>query len=118
MTYRRGVIGLAKVAIDATGAGGINDPAVPLLQEIRPRRSGNAVCSAHVHGNDWIPDGIGHVDEGFVADESCVVDDDVDATVGIDCRLDDCSSVFYGVDACYGFAAALSDLLDDGAGLR
>ena len=50
--------------------------------------AGRREVTLEVHGDDVVPFGFGHVDDGPVAQDPCVVHQDVDVTVGIDRRAD------------------------------
>ncbi|KAG9533311.1 multifunctional beta-oxidation protein-like protein, partial [Aureobasidium melanogenum] len=89
-----GVVGLAEVTVDTTGAGSVDDSAVLLLQEVRPCSLGNLVGSSQVNIQNLIKLLVVHVGKGLVAEDTCVVDNDVNATISINGGLDDCIAIF------------------------
>lgn len=53
--HGRGVIGLAKIAVDPTGACGVDDGAMPLPNKLCPYRFRHLVRSIEVHLQNWVP---------------------------------------------------------------
>jgi hypothetical protein len=66
--------------------------------------------------DDEVPVGILHVLEARVAEDACVVDEDVDAAKGLDGRVDDALAELDAVVVGDGLAARGFDLVDDNIG--
>ncbi|KAI3479441.1 hypothetical protein L1887_58459 [Cichorium endivia] len=111
------VVGLAKVAVDADGRGGVDDTAVLLLLEDGPGGVADAVGAAEVRVEHGVPLLVRHGGERLVAQDTGIVDDDVDRAKGVDGRLDDLLAVLDRADGGSGLAARLLDLVDDSGGV-
>jgi hypothetical protein len=69
--------------------------------------------------DDEIPVLVLHVLEADVAQDACIVDEDIDATEVLDRGVDDLLAEFDGIVVGNGLAASLLDLVDDDVcGLR
>jgi len=83
------VVGLAKGPKEARRRRGADQPSVLLLPEVRPCRPRALVCAKHVDFVDEVPVRLLHVLETDIAQDARIVDEHIDATKGIDGRLDD-----------------------------
>ena len=110
------VVGLAEVAEQASGRGGVDDTAVLLLAEVGPGGAGALVRAADVDLEDEVPVLVLHVLEADVAQDAGVVDEHVDAAEGLDGGLDDLLAVVDAVVVGDGLAAGGLDLVDDDIG--
>ena len=111
-----GVVGLAKVSEQAGGGGGVDDTAILLLPEVGPGGAGALVGALDVDLVDEVPVLVGHVLEADVAQDACVVEEDVDAAESRDGGLDDALAVLDAVVVGDGLAAGSLDLVDDQIG--
>jgi len=111
--YGSSVVGLAKVAIDTAGGGGVQDTAVLLLKEVGPGGLGDLVGATGVDVHDGVPEVVVHVGEGLVAEDTGVVDNNVDTAEGVDGDLDNGITVLGGVLGTDSLATHLLDLVDD-----
>lgn len=116
-TYSSRVVGLAKVAVDTTGGGGVDDTAILLLEEVGPSSLGDLVGTAEVDVEDGVPQAVVHVVEGLVTEDTGVVDDDVNAAKGVDGTLDDGVAVLGRSLDTNGLAASSLDLVDNVVGV-
>lgn len=116
-TYGGGVVGLAKVAVDTAGGGGVDDTAVLLLEEVGPSSLGGLVGATKVDVHDGVPQAVVHVGEGLVTEDTGIVDKDIDAAEGVDGALDDGVTVLGGSLDTGSLAASLLDLVDDVVGV-
>jgi hypothetical protein len=117
MTYSSSIVGLSKVAVDTTCAGGVDDSAVLLLEHVRVCGLGDLVGASGVDSHDDVPLLISHVGEGLVTEDSGVVDENVNAAVVVDCGFDDSFSIEdVGFVADCG-TAHLLDFVDDVVGV-
>lgn len=112
ITYRCGVVGLAKIAIDTARTCGIDDSSILLLQEIWPSSFGDFVGTSQMNGNDLIPHLVFHVGKSLVSKNASVVDDDVDSAKGVDSSFHHCITVFSGGLVTYGLSTILLNLLN------
>lgn len=71
------------------------------------------VCSIDVDSVDQVPVRLLHVLEADVAQDAGIVDEDIDATEGVDSCLDNGLSVLYRVIVGDRFAACGADIFDD-----
>lgn len=76
-----GIIGLTKVAVNATGAGGVDYPTVLLFQHIWIGSLGAFVGSSQMYCNHVVPQLVVHVGECLVSQNSSVVDQDIYSSV-------------------------------------
>jgi len=111
------VVGLPEVAVDTRGGGGVDDTAILLLQHVRPRSLADLVCAAKVDIKDLMELLVVHVGECLVAQDTGVVDDNVDTAESIDRSLYHSVTVLStGLDAdC--LASKLLNLLDSVVGV-
>lgn len=113
VTYGSGVVGLAKVAVDTTGRGGVDDTTVFLLEEVGPGSLGDLVGAAQMHVEDGVPERVVHVGKSLVAEDTGVVDNDVNAAKVVNGSLDNRVTILgRGLDA-DSLAAGLLDLVYD-----
>ena len=112
-TYGSGVVGLAEVAIDTRSGGRVENTAILLLEEVRPSSLGDLVGTAGVDVHDGVPEGVIHVGEGLVTEDTSVVHNNIDAAKGIDGSLDDGITVLSRELGTNSLAAHLLDLVDD-----
>jgi hypothetical protein len=108
------VVGLPKVSVDAAGGSGVEDAAILLLEHVWPRGFGAGKGASEMHLEDGIPQVVGHVGKGLVAENACVVDEDVDAAIRIDCALDHRLAVDDVCLVANRLATELLNLLNDG----
>ena len=71
-----------------------------------------------MHLHDQIPVELAHLVEGYVAEDSSVVDDDVDGAERVHGSLDDLVTKFDGIIVSDGCATVLLDLSDNEVGRR
>jgi hypothetical protein len=71
------------------------------------------VCSIDVDSVDQIPVRLLHILEADIAQDAGIVDEDIDATEGVDGRLDDGFSILDRVVIGDRFAACRAYLVDD-----
>lgn len=116
-TYSSGVVGLAKVAVDTTCGGGVDDTAVLLLEEVGPGSLGDLVGTAQVNVEDGVPEAVVHVGEGLVAEDTGVVDNDVNAAESINGSLDNGLAILGRSLDTDSLAAGLLDLLNNSVGV-
>jgi hypothetical protein len=112
-TYSSCVVGLAEVAINTAGRGGVDHAAILLLEEVRPRSLGDLVRAPSVHAQDLVPLGVLHVGEGLVAEDASVVDHNIYPAEGVNGRLDHCVSVLSRRLDADGLTARLLNLVYD-----
>lgn len=112
-SYRRGVVGLAKVAIDTAGGGGVENTAILLLEEVGPGSLGYLVGSASMDIHDWVPEAVIHVSERLVPQDTGVVDNNVDTAKGINGGLHDSIAILSGELGTNSLASHLLDLIDN-----
>ena len=113
------VIRLPEVTEDAGARCCADHSAVVLLAHVRPGRRGDEVGAVEVDVDDRCPQFRRHVVERLVAKDAGVVDHDVDAPEGIECRLDDRRAALgrrHGVRVGDRFATGGRDLVDDPLG--
>ena len=110
------VVGLAEVAEQAGGGGGVDDATELLLAEVRPGGAGALVAALDVDLEDEVPVGVLDVLEAHVAQDAGVVDQDVNATEGLDGGVDDLVAILDAVVVGNGLAARGFDLIDDDIG--
>ncbi len=116
-TYGSGVVGLAEVAVDTTSRGSVNDTAILLLEEVGPSSLGDLVGTAQVNVEDGVPEAVVHVGKGLVAEDTGVVDNDVDAAESINSGLDNDLAVLGRSLDTDSLAAGLLDLLNNSVGV-
>ena len=80
---------MAKVSVDTTGAGGVDDSTVLLLNHVGIGSLGDLVSASQVNVHDDVPLVVGHVRESLVAEDASVVDEDINSSVGINGGLHD-----------------------------
>ncbi|CAB5066697.1 unannotated protein [freshwater metagenome] len=89
------VVGLARVAVDTRHRCGVDDPAahrlagLGLLAPVRSSPATRGEGSLEMHIDHGIPLLLGHVREHAVAQDSCVVDDDMQVPEGLDRGVDE-----------------------------
>lgn len=94
LTYRGGIIGLAEIAVDTARAGGVDDAAVSLAHKMWPDGFGHAIGAFEMDVHNGTPEGVVHVGERLVANESRIVDKYVDAPEDVERLLDDVLALF------------------------
>lgn len=87
------VVRLAERAEKTSGRGGADEPAILLFPEVRPCSSCALVCSKNVNLIDEVPISLLHVLEADVAQDTSVVDEDIDTPKGINGSLNDPVSI-------------------------
>jgi hypothetical protein len=112
-TYGSSVVGLAKVTVNTGGGGGVNDAAVLLLEEVWPSGLGDLVGTTEMDVHDIIPHLVVHVGEGLVAEDTSVVDEDIDAAIGVNGVLHNSITILARSLGWDGLAASLPDLSND-----
>lgn len=117
-TYRGSIVGLSKVSVDTAGAGRVDNTTILLLEHVRPGSLGHLVGAAQVDVEDRVPQVVVHVCESLVAQNTGVVDQDINTAEGIDSGLDDILAIFAGCLVANSLAAHLLDLLDHGLGVN
>jgi hypothetical protein len=105
------VVGLAKVAVEAGGRGGVDDAAKALIAHEREGGARDGVGALDVNVVNEIPVTVGHAVEGDVAQNAGVVDDDVDAPKGVDGSLHDFGAVQHRVVVGHSRAAQCANLV-------
>lgn len=113
-TYGSSVVGLAKVTVDTRGGGGVDNATVLLLKEVGPSSLGDLVGTAEVDVHDRVPEVVVHVGEGLVAQDTGVVDNDVNAAKGINGTLDDNVTILSGGLDTSSLATSSADLANNG----
>lgn len=108
-----GVVGLAEAAKQTGGGRGVDDTAVLLLSEVRPGGLGALVGALDVDLDNQVPVLVLDVLEADVTQDAGVVDEDIDATEGLDGGVDDALAVLDRVVVCDSLAAGCLDLVDD-----
>ena len=103
---------MSKTAKQAGSGGRVNDPAILLLSEIRPCGSSAFVSSFDVYSIDQIPVRVFHVLEADVSKDASIVEEDVNATEGVNGGLDDLLAILDTVVVGNSLAACSSDLVD------
>lgn len=78
-----------------------------------PGGLGDLVCAAKVNVHDREPQLVGHIGECLVAQDTGVVDDDVDAAEGVNDSLDDLVTLLGRSLDADSLAAGLLDLVDN-----
>lgn len=107
------VVGLTEAAEQAGGRSGVDDTAVLLLAEMGPGGAGALIGALDVDLHDEVPVLVLDVLEGDVAQDTGVVEEDIDAAKRLDGRLDDALAVLDAVVVGDGLAASGLDLVDD-----
>lgn len=125
------VIGLAEAAKETSCGCSVDDSAVLLLSEVGPCSTGTLILLAtslvyvlvqsssylvgalDVDCGDQVPVGVLHVLEADVAENTGIVDQDIDAAEGVNGSLDDLVTKLDAVVVCNGLASSLLDLVDD-----
>ena len=111
------IVGLAEVAVDTAGASGVDDTAILLLEHVWPGSLGASIGATEVDVHDGVPQLVGHVGEGFVTENTSVVDKDIDAAIVVNGRLDDSLAILDGGTGANSLAASLDNLLNNGVGV-
>jgi len=83
---------------------------------MRPRRSRTLVRADNMHLHDQIPILVLHVLETDIPQDTGIVDQHIDAAVGLDSRIDDPIAILDRVVVGDGLAACGGDLVDDFVG--
>lgn len=117
-TYGSSIVGLAEVAIDTTGGGGVDNTAVLLLEEVGPGSLGDLVGTAGMDVHDWVPEVVVHVGESLVAKDTGVVDYDIDTAKGVNGNLDNSITVLGGVLGTDSLSTHGLDLIDNIVGVN
>lgn len=110
------VVGLSKVAEDTAVGRSHDDSPELLLLEVRPCGSGGDEAGLQVNVTDLVPVVVGDVGQRFVAQDSGVVDKNVDSAELSDCRVDDLVSLDHRVVIGHRDAASICNLLYDNIG--
>ena len=87
------VVGLAKVTVEASSRSSVDNAAKLLLAEVGPSSLGDLVGAVNVDSVNEIPVLVGQVLERNIAENSGVVDDNVNGTEGLDSGLDNLVTV-------------------------
>ena len=93
-TYCSGIVGLTKITVYTTCACCVDDTAILLLNHVGISCAGDFVCAAEMDRQNLVPQAVIHIGECLVAQNSSVVDHDIDPAVCIDGGLDNCITVF------------------------
>jgi hypothetical protein len=88
-----GVVCLSERSEKTRSRRGANQPSVLLFPEVRPRGMRALVCSVDMDSVDQIPVRLLHILEADIAQDTSVVDEDIDAAECVDSSLDDGLSV-------------------------
>ena len=110
---RTRIVRLTKRAEQASRRSGTDEPTILLFPEMRPCGSCALVCTEDVNLIDQVPIGLLHVLEADIAQDTGVVDEDIDAPKSIDCGLDDVLSILDRIVVGDCITACGLDLLDD-----
>ena len=113
--FADGVVGLAEAAEDAGARRRAHHAAVALLAHVRPGRRGDVVGAVEVDVDHRVPEVGRHVVERLVAEDAGVVDDDVDASEGVERGLHDRRSALgrrHRIGVGDSLAAECRDLVD------
>jgi hypothetical protein len=108
---RRCIIRLAEVAVNAGSGSGVHNAAVLLLEHVRPCSLADFVGASQVHIQDLHELLVVHVGECLITQDACIVDDDVNAAVGIDGSFHDGVAIFGARLDTYSLATELLNLL-------
>lgn len=111
--YSSRVVSLAKVAVDTTCRGGVDNTAVLLFEEVGPGSLSDLIGATSVNVHDGVPEVVIHVGEGLVAEDTGVVDDDIDTAKGINSSLDNGITVLSRELGTDGLATHLLDLVNN-----
>lgn len=106
------VVCLAEATEQTGSGGGVDDTAKLLLPEMGPCSAGALVGARDVDLDDEIPVLILEVLEADVAEDTGVVEEDIDATKSLDGRLDDAVTVLDAVVVGNSLAARGDDFVD------
>lgn len=79
---------------------------------MQPQKT-HLVCSSHVHSIDQIPIFICDILEADIAENACIVDDDVDTAKVVNRSLDDRLAILDAVVVGGSLSTRLLDFLDD-----
>ena len=109
--FRHAVVGLAKVAVNASRRGGENQPAVARFFHVGPGGVGYLERAFDVDLINQIPVVFGHLVEAFVPQDAGIVDDDVDAAEIVHRGLDDLVAIGNGIVVGNGFATGSNDFV-------
>src|ERR687894_716754 len=93
-----GVVGLADVAGLADDRADVDDAARPAVEHVLQDRAGEVEGAGEVDLDDPVPVFDGHLADGLVQGDAGVVDQDVEAAVGVEDFPDDSFAVFGGAD--------------------
>jgi len=107
------VVGLSKRAKQASSRRRANQASVLLFPEVRPCRVCALVCSLDVNIVDEVPVRLLHVLEADISQDAGIVDENINATKGINGRFDDSFSILDRIVVADGLAACGADLFDD-----
>lgn len=110
------VVGLTKATKETSSRGSVDDATVFLFPEMRPGGARALVGAPDMDLVDEVPVLILHVLEANVPEDTGVVDEDVDASIGLDGRVDNLFTLVYGVVVGHGLSAGSLDLIDDDIG--
>ena len=108
---------MSEIAVDTTGARGVDDPAILLLDHVRIRGLRDLVCTTHMDCHNDVPLIISHVGESFVSKDASIIDQDVDSAVVVYSGLDYSVSVLNRRFVADCSASELLDLLYDCVGI-
>lgn len=110
---RTRIVRLTKRTKQAGSRSSANESAVLLFPEVRPCSSCALVCAQDVNLVDQVPVCLFHVLEADIAQDTSIVDENIDPPKGIDRSLDDVLSVLNGVIVGNRLTACGFDFLDD-----
>lgn len=83
---------------------------------MRPCGASAFVAALDVDAEDEIPIGILHVLEADIAEDTGIVNEDIDAAESLDGRLNNSVTIFDAVVICDGLSASGLDFVDDDIG--
>jgi hypothetical protein len=108
------VVGLAEGAEQAGSGRRANETSILLLPEVRPCGACALVCSIDVHLIDEVPIRLLHVLEADIAQNTRIVDQDIDATEVVDGSLDNVLAILNRIVVGNSLSALRLDLVDNG----
>ncbi len=95
-------MGAAVVAVDGIHAGEVDDAAPTLADHARQAGARQPISGIKVDRHDLAPRFLAHLEEGAVVANGDVVDENVDATEGVDALLGDAHAIFAAADIAHG----------------
>jgi len=107
---------LTKASEETCGRSGIDDTPILLLAEVWPGGPRTLIGTLDMYSCNEVPVLIGHVLEGNVAEDTGVVQENIDTAIGLDGGFDNLLTIGDTVVVGNCFAASGSDLVDDDIG--